>query len=366
MHKGWWLIICGWLLVGSVSAQPVGDSTQEILDNVSSMQKPQSVQLQEETCKILGIFNCPQPKVDYTHSDLLPKEVQFQDRNLSFWQQIGSFFKGLFEKSSNPKTGYGYSYLPKRVNPVEDVVEGDVAGISLETATEQTHETIKKSFLPYALTSKLVSGPTKSVGGSPKAETGSVPEATVPLSGGSNTVEYAKALVTTAGKSCGWSTVNVRTKTLSCSNCEVPTDMNPVRIDCLSGKVSPDVYFDLARSANGNSWLQCVGFVIAVEQSAGRELPSRNAKDYCLEAAPAGYKKVTLAEIQAGDIVASTVAPWGHIMVIVEVLKGARAYKIAEANWTVSGSMAFAPGERIIYDGDINCVLKPLAKAEAK
>ena len=350
------------LLTGLVYSQEVGDTTQEILDNVSSQQKPQAVKLEEETCKIFGIFNCQQPKVDYTHSDLLPKEAQIKEQNLSFWQKVGDFFKGLFDKSADPQTGYGYSYLPKGVNSASDVVDPNVADISLETATEQTHETVKKSFLPYALSSKLTPAPTTIAVVPSGIGSEITPAEGVPPASGNNTVEYAKSLVATAGKSCGWTTANVRTRTLGCNNCTLPESKDAEPIRCLDGKVKPDVYLDLSMSANGNSWLQCVGFVIGVEQGMNRVLVSRNAKDYCLGSVPPGYVSVPKNSIAPGDIVANTLPPWGHIMIIIEVFKGSNSYKIAEANWSVSGSMTILASDRIIYNSDIDCAFRPKGK----
>ena len=344
----------------SIYAQEIGDTTREILDNVASQQKPQDIDLENEVCQKIFFFEyCPAPKVDYTHADLLPKDRQVEETSLSFWQQISSFFKGLFDKSSDPQTGYGYSYLPKGVNPVSDAVEENVQGINTETAIEETHETVKKSFLPYNYASKLTPAPTSLAQAPPS---GVLPEPTnsagVPPASGNSTVDYAKSLVTTAGKSCGWTTANVRTRTLSCNSCTLPESKDAEPIRCINGKVKPDVYFDLERSANGNSWLQCVGFIIAVEQGMGRELMSRNALDYCLKGTPPGYVTVPKNSIAPGDIVANTVAPYGHIMVILETVKSAKGpgYIIAEANWSISGSMSQG---RYIYDSDIGCAFRP-------
>lgn len=354
------IAVLSFIFLAPVVAQEVGETTEEILDNVSSQQKPQEVGLEEETCKILGIFNCPQPKVDYTHSDLLPKDVQLEEEGLSFWQQISVFFKNLFDKSADPQTGYGYSYLPKGVNPVSDEVDPNVADISTETAVEQTHETVKKSFLPYNYASKLSPAPTNLAQVPPS---GVIPEPTnsagVPPASGNSTVEYAISLVQTAGQSCGWTTTNVKTRSLSCNNCSVNPAYKPVKISCLQGKVSPEVYIDLSASANGNSWLQCVGFVIGVEQGMGRMLASKNAKDYCLGAVPPGYISVSKNSIQPGDIVANTAGTWGHIMVILEVIQGEGAYRVAEANYNGPGTMT---QNRMIYNDNIDCVLRPKNK----
>jgi len=352
------LILCLWLTL-PVKAQEVGDSTETILDNVATQQKPQEVVLDEESCTFLGFpIDCPAPKVDYTHADLLPQQKKIKE-NLTFWQKLGNFFRGLFTKSTDPQTGYGYSYLPKEANSVKEIKNQQEDGLSLEAATDLMHETVEKSFLPFGLNNKSTDTPVSVQDEEAPYEEAPYNEAETDVDASSDSVEYAKFLVATAGKNCGWTTTNIRTKTLSCNNCQVPPEKKPVPIKCLNGKVEPDVYLDLERSANGCTWLQCVGFVVGVEQGVGRELVPRNAKDYCLKSTPLNYVSVSKNNIQPGDIVANTVPPWGHIMLILEVYKGSQAYKIAEANWAVRGSMG---QPRIIYGSDIDCVLRPQKK----
>ncbi len=339
----------------------VGESTEEILDNVASQQKPQAVVLEEESCKILGIFNCPAPKVDYTHSDLLPQNKQITEEGASFWQQIGSFITGLFKKSSDKQTGYGYTYLPQSVDPLAE--SEDSGGIDLQTETEKTHLAVKNSQLPFAFSGGLTPMPTSIPGITTPSpiDDPDDPDGDIPPAAGDNTVEYARSLVQTAGESCGWTTKDERTRTLGCNNCTLPESKDAEPIRCLDGKVKNDVYLDLSASANGNSWLQCVGFVIGVEQGMGRMLASRNAKDYCSGNPPPNYVYVDKGEIRPGDIVANTEPPWGHIMIILEFYKGSQAYRVAEANWTVSGSMSVSMS-RLIYNSDIDCVLRSKSK----
>jgi hypothetical protein len=354
------------LLSPRVLAQEVGTSTQEILNNVASQQKPYAVAVEEKDCKILGIFNCLEPKVDYTHENRLPETKQIKSTGTGFWQSIGSFFSGLFNKSSDRQTGYGYTYLPQRVNPVGEIEDENVGGLSLESDTEKTHEAVKQAFLPYAIARNLTPGALNVGQGSPETTVspGITPEdsgsggddggGAKGSAGGNSAAEYAVSLVQTGGKACGWSSTAGKTKTLAGTYGALPAKKEAVYITCLQGKVNPEVYIDLKGSADGNSWLQCVGFVIGVEQSQKRMLVSHNAKDYCLGAVPPGYTRLSKAQVAVGDVVASTVPPWGHIMTIIEVLKGSNSYRVAEANWTVSGSM----GTRLITSAEFDCVLR--------
>jgi len=358
MRKLFFLLLV-WLMTLSSAWAQVGESTKQVLDNVASQQKPQAVVLEEESCKILGIFNCPAPKVDYTHADLLPQNQQISEEGVTFWQKIGSFLTGLFEKSSDKQTGYGYTYLPQAVDPLDET--DDSLGINLQTETEKTHLAVKNSQLPYAFNGQLTPIPTLEPGSVTPTSGVENPDEDIPPVQGDNTVEYARSLVQTAGKSCGWTKANERTRTLGCNNCTLPESKDAEPIRCLDGKVKNDVYLDLSASANGNSWLQCVGFVIGVEQGMGRMLASRNAKDYCSGNPPPNYSYVDKGQIRPGDIVANTEPPWGHIMIILEFYKGSQAYRVAEANWTVSGSMSVSM-DRLIYSSDIDCVLRSKSK----
>jgi len=362
MRKQLLVVVVLVLLIGysRVVAQEVGSSTQEVLDNVSTQQKPYSVAVEEKDCKILGIFNCLEPKVDYTHENRLPETKQINSTGMGFWQTIGNFFKGLFDKSSDRKTGYGYTYLPQRVNPVGEIEDPNVGAASLESDTEKTHEAVKQAFLPYAIVRTTTPGSLNIGQGSPSQPPANTTpgdggdDGNIPPAGGNNAASYAVSLVETGGKACGWSGTAGKTKTLASNNAALPAGKDAIQIKCINGKVNNEVYLDLSGSANANSWLQCVGFVIAVEQSQGRMLVSHNAKDYCLGAVPPGYTKLSKGQVAVGDVVASTIPPWGHIMTIVEVYKGNNSYKVAEANWSVSGSM----GTRIISSSEFDCVLR--------
>ena len=140
--------------------QEVGETTKQILENVSTNQKPQAVEIEKPDCKILGILNCLKPRVDYTHQDLLPQENQVED-SVGFWGKVGDFFSGLFTKSTDKQSGYGYTYLPQGTGLAEDIGTSSVNGISLQSDAESMHENIKKSNLPYDVYQKL--GPTQTL-----------------------------------------------------------------------------------------------------------------------------------------------------------------------------------------------------------
>jgi len=346
-----------------VFAQEVGSTTQEVLENVSTQQKPFAVSVDEKDCKILGIFNCLQPKVDYTHENRLPETQQIEAKGSGFWESVGNFFSGLFNKSSDRNTGYGFTYLPQKVNPVGEIGEANVGGASLETDTEKTHETVKQAYLPYAIARTTTPGALNIKEGSPavsttptEAEEAGQEGGSVPPAGGNNTASYANSLVETGGRACGWHNkyVNSKTKTLASNNVSPPAGMDAKQIKCINGKVNNEVYIDLSASANSNSWLQCVGFVIGVEQSQGRMLAVRNAKDYCTAPAPPGYSYINKNQAVAGDIAITIEPPWGHIMTITSTNKGSGTFTVAEANYYVSGGM----GNSDVSVGEVACVLR--------
>lgn len=345
------IILLFFLLYSGVYAQEIGGSTEEIIENVSQGQKPQAVIINNEECKILGIFNCLHPKVDYVHGNRLPETKKIKE-DLSFWEKMTSFLSGLFQKSSDPSSGYGYTYLPKEYNTGKG---GD--GESLAANIEETHEAIKKSYLPYMIASKITPDDTDTPGVEVNSSlTPGVSGGGTPNAQGNSAASFAESLYETAIKACGKTGSTDNTKTLAGTYSSLPAGKDAVAITCLEKKVNSDVYLDLKQSADGNSWLQCVGLVIGVEQSQKRVLPSRNAKDFCSGSPPSGYKTVSKNQIAPGDIVANIVPPWGHIMTILEVYKGSQSYLVAEANWEVSGSIQIS---RVIYGADIDCVLRP-------
>jgi len=345
-----------------VLAQEVGTSTQEVLDNVSTQQKPFSVAVEEKDCKILGIFNCLAPKVDYTHENRLPEVKQIKEKGTGFWQTISSFFSGLFNKSSDRNTGYGFTYLPQQVNPVGEIEDPNVGAASLESDTEKTHEAVKQAFLPYAIVRTTTPGslnigqgaPTQPPANTTPGDGGD--DGNIPPAGGNNTATYANSLVQTGGKACGWhgKYQGSKTKTLYSNIAQPPSSMDARQINCINGKVNNEVYLDLQASANSNSWLQCVGFVVAVEQSQGRMLAVRNAKDYCTAPAPPNYSYINKNQAVAGDIAVTIDPPYGHIMIIVSTNKGSGTFSVAEANYYVSGGM----GNSDVSIGDIACVMR--------
>jgi hypothetical protein len=340
----------------------VNQTTEQILENLSKQQKPQAL-IEEEAKKggLLDSLSQKKSEVDYAHGYLLPEEQQVLEKT-GFWDKVSSFITGLFTKSSDKTTGYGQTYIPQEKDPLAT----GKGGINLDffKAVEDTHETVKDSYLPQAIKEENLSEGTRGSWIRPTtspAQTKPTPttkpgggEVSPPTTaGGEEYKRYAQSLVSTAGSSCGWSTQGAITTTLKCTNgCAVMIQATP--ISCLQGKIKSEVYMDFLRSADGNNWLQCVGLVVGMERAFGRNLRSNNAREYC-NSLPAGYSYVNKNQIKPQDIVANQTGTWGHVMAVTEVLAGSGGYRVVEANWGVSGAIR---ANRIISADEIDCVLR--------
>jgi hypothetical protein len=392
----------------------VNQTTEQILENLSKQQKPQAL-IEEEAKKggLLDSLSQKKSEVDYAHGYLLPEEQQVSEKT-GFWDKVSSFITGLFTKSSDKTTGYGQTYIPQEKDPLAT----GKGGINLDffKAVEDTHETVKDSYLPQAIKEDNLNltpeeeaafqaltpeekevffqltpeqrkmylflsrkdreeyltsiGWTRVSGGTrgswirpttspaqtkptPTTKPGGGEVSPPTTASGEEYKRYAQSLVSTAGSSCGWSTQGAITTTLKCTNgCAVMIQATP--ISCLQGKIKSEVYMDFLRSADGNNWLQCVGLVVGMERAFGRNLRSNNAREYC-NSLPAGYSYVNKNQIKPQDIVANQTGTWGHVMAVTEVLAGSGGYRVVEANWGVSGAIR---ANRIISADEIDCVLR--------
>jgi len=170
----------------------------------------------------------------------------------------------------------------------------------------------------------------------------------------SKPAQFALDILGIAGNSCGWDSPKIRTKGLVCNGCaNEPTASKYTRITCLSGKLNNQTYLRLKLSADGYTYLQCVGFARAVEEGTGGPLEGRDAKQYCAGSVPNGYQRITNGnQAKIGDLLVLTSGAWGHIMVVTD--KGGSWFQVAEANWGTWGSI----GNRMADPSSIDCVLR--------
>ncbi len=332
--------------------QDLGENTKDILDNVSTLDRPEGVKVPKADCGFLGL-NCWIPKVDFTHQRNLPIEEQQVREDLSILERIVDFFTRLFNKSSGEQ-GYSKTYLPKNISDSDATgqgAEGDQDNFNYLGETEKEHTKIKRALLPYRVvvpaSDNDISGPDDGDGGG---------DGDIPPENDTGAPEYALSLVQIAGKSCGWDIPDSRSYGLTSKQAQAFREAN---VSCLNGHIRTDVYLWFRRSATAFTYLQCVGFVQGVELGTGSSLSGRNAKDYCSGSVPSGYARFTNAgALRPGDAVVYTGGTWGHIATVIEVgsNKAGSWFRLAEANWGRSGSI----GKRMDYANNVSCVLRRL------
>ena len=170
----------------------------------------------------------------------------------------------------------------------------------------------------------------------------------------SQAAKFALSIRDAGGKKCGWDAASVRSKGLVCNNCpNQPSSSKYTPVKCISSGVPSATYTRLSASAEGYTYLQCVGFARAVEEGTGGTLEGRDAKDYCTGSVPSGYQRITnVGQAKIGDLLVLTGGAWGHIIVVID--RGGSWIQVAEANWTLSGSIQ----TRMIDPSIVDCVLK--------
>ncbi|MFA6005857.1 MAG: CHAP domain-containing protein [Patescibacteria group bacterium] len=263
------------------------------------------------------------------------------------FESVGAFFSNLFNVSSSPK-GYANTYFPATVAKNNQTGLG---GTSAEQdAAVRSHERIFEALLPRGSSSQYTSNTNVNYSPNP---TGAYPYPTLNITLGpapTQVAEYAQYLLTSAGTLCNGATPfnGVRTVGLTAN----------LIASCLQGQLATPVYNILYQSAQSHTYLQCVGYVMAVEQGTGGGLDGRNAKAYCSGSVPNGYRRLmkdqlSVQMVQVGNIAIYTTGAFGHIAEIGTIASDGKI-KIFEANWATSGSI----GYHLDTLANVDCVLQ--------
>lgn len=337
---------------------PVERYIRNSVNNVPAAQKKYVDGVQSTECFFLD-FQCKDMQAKIQDAGSKPKKSQAQAVQeppppSNIFESIGDFFGNLFNLSSTPK-GYANTFFSDTKTTGNQTGLGGVT--AEQTETVKTHKEIFEAMLPYR--SSNLFGDTNVDYSPDPTGNGGTPYPTVDPNvtlgpAPTQVAEYARYLFTSAGTLCnpivGASFDGIRTVSLTAAL--IPR--------CLQGKIASPVYTTLYQSADAHTYLQCVGYVMGVEQGTGGGLDGRNAKMYCTGAVPARYRRLSRGQIsasvvRAGDIGVYDSGVFGHIFTIGEVFPNG-LIRIYEANWAVSGSIGVR--QDTLTNPKLGCVLQ--------